>query len=124
METIPAREAGKGNTPPYLEGGCSRPSRRTIQKPKAMRGNTHTAAELVPEVIADFTRILLSEAASRHLSATGENCFAVVGKASWPDNPARWVLYLLPCSIAQADSAVRVARGLSTERNPKATPKL
>lgn len=84
--------------------------------------HTHTAAELVPAVIADFTRILLSEAASRHLSQNGQSCFAVTAKASWPDDPTRWVLYLVPCSIAQADAAVRVARGLSLERKPKAKP--
>jgi hypothetical protein len=64
-------------------------------------------------------RILLSEAASRHLTETGEKCFAVIGKASHPDNPARWILYLMPCDIPTADAACRVARGISKERRPR-----
>lgn len=89
-----------------------------------------SAAELIPAVVADLaeqvarqpdapTRILLSEAASRHLAATGEKCFVVIDRASYPDDPKRWIIYLVPCSIAQADAAVRVAMGQSTERRKR-----
>jgi hypothetical protein len=99
-----------------------------------MNDNTHTAAELIPAVIENFMqavieaqspkppepiRILLSEAASKHLDATGENAFAVVARGSWPDSPGRWVIYLLPCDIPTADAACRVARGISKERRLK-----
>jgi hypothetical protein len=30
METFPDREAGTGNTPPYVIGGCSRSSQEEI----------------------------------------------------------------------------------------------
>ena len=54
-------------------------------------------------------RILLPEGASAHLTATGEACFSVVGRQSHPDDPTRWILHLIPCDIATADSAVAVA---------------
>jgi len=72
------------------------------------------------------TRILLSEAASRHLDATGERCFIVASRAmrgtEEPQTMGRWALHLVPCSIADANAAVRVATGQSTERKPR-TPK-
>jgi hypothetical protein len=67
-------------------------------------------------------RILLSEAASRHLSDTGHPCFAVVSFDRSDEHSGRWVIHLLPCSIAEANSAVRVARGISTERKASAKP--
>jgi hypothetical protein len=56
-------------------------------------------------------RILLSEAASAHLTAAGESCFAVIGRQSHPGDVSRWILHLIPCDIATADSAVAVAKG-------------
>jgi hypothetical protein len=64
-------------------------------------------------------RILLSKAASDHLTASGESCFAVIGRASYPDDPSRWVLHLQPCDIATADNAVAVAQGRATARRLK-----
>jgi hypothetical protein len=64
-------------------------------------------------------RILLGQAASDHLNAAGESCFAVVGRASYPDDPSRWVLHLQPCDIATADAAVAVAQGRATARRIK-----
>ncbi len=66
-------------------------------------------------------KILLSESASRHLEAAGADAFLVVGRESWPNDPRRWVIHLLSCSISQADSAARVARGLSAERKFKSS---
>jgi hypothetical protein len=53
-------------------------------------------------------RILLSEAASAHLTATGEACFIVIGKASHPDDSSRWVIHLQPCDIGTANDANRI----------------
>jgi hypothetical protein len=68
-------------------------------------------------------RILLSEAASRHLAATGERCFVIASRAmrgaEEPDTMGRWALYLVPCSLADANAAVRVARGISKESKPR-----
>ena len=38
-------------------------------------------------------------------------CFAIVGKGSYPDAPGRMVLCLLPIPKEQADAACRVALG-------------
>lgn len=60
-------------------------------------------------------RILLSEAASATLTATGESAFLIVGKVSWPDDPSRWVIHLVPVPMATAAAACQVALG---ERKP------
>jgi hypothetical protein len=67
-------------------------------------------------------RILLSEAASRHLSDTGHPCFAVVSFDRSDQHSGRWVIHLLPCSIAQANDAVHVAQGFAIDRR-KGKPK-
>ena len=68
------------------------------------------------------TRILLSQAASRHLSATGERAFVVVSRGSYPDSAGRWVMHLLPCDVTAANAAVRVALGQSAERRKRQNP--
>ncbi len=57
------------------------------------------------EVIPGQTRILLSEAASRHLAATGAECFRIVSTAKHPEQPGRWVIHLAPCPLATARQA-------------------
>jgi hypothetical protein len=64
-------------------------------------------------------RILLSKAASAHLTAAGESCFIVIGKASHPDDPARWALHIIPASTSTANDAVVVAQGRATARRLK-----
>jgi hypothetical protein len=61
--------------------------------------------------MSDHQRILLSEAASDHLTATGESAFLIVGKASHPDDPRRWVIHLLPLDMKAATAACNVALG-------------
>ncbi len=56
-------------------------------------------------------RILLGRTASEHLTTMGAACFAVIGKASYPDDPARWVIHLVPSTIKDADAACKVATG-------------
>lgn len=60
---------------------------------------------------ADSIRILLDPATSDTLTATGESAFLIVGKASWPDDPSRWVLHLVPCPMATASAACEIALG-------------
>lgn len=67
-------------------------------------------------------RILLSEAASKALTETGESAFVVIGKASHPSDPSRWVIHLLPVTMATATDAIAVAQGQATARRPKVKP--
>ena len=69
-------------------------------------------------------RILLSQAASDHLTATGESAFLVIGKASLPDDPTRWVIHLLPVTMKTACDAIAVATGEARATRPrvKASP--
>jgi hypothetical protein len=41
-------------------------------------------------------RIILDQQSSEALTATGGSAFMVIGRASHPDDPARWVIHLLP----------------------------
>ncbi len=59
----------------------------------------------------DHLKILLSQAASDHLTATGEAAFMVIGRASHPDDPARWVIHLVPVDMKAATAACNVALG-------------
>ena len=65
------------------------------------------------------TRILLSEAASKHLEATGNTCFIVASMDKSDERSGRWVLHLVPSTYASANAAVRVATGQSAERRPR-----
>ena len=55
---------------------------------------------------------MLSEMESAALTATGEIAFLIVGKASLPDDPTRWILHLVPVPMATAAAACEVAQGL------------
>ena len=65
------------------------------------------------------TRILLSERASQHLTATGAECFAVVAFDKSDQRSGQWIIHLMPCTYKQADAAVRVARGITKEIKPR-----
>jgi hypothetical protein len=69
--------------------------------------------------IAEPIRILLSKAASDHLTKAGAACFIVAGRQSHPDDPSRWILHLVPTSIKAADDAVKVAKGERKARHYK-----
>jgi len=56
-------------------------------------------------------RILLSQAASEALASTGENAFAIVGKASHPEIPGRWVIHLASAEWHNAMDASAVLLG-------------
>lgn len=68
-------------------------------------------------------RILLSEAASKALLAAS-SCFVVAARQTHPNDPARVVLHLVPCSFQQGNDAVAVAQGRMTAKPIKSpTPK-
>ena len=75
------------------------------------------------EVIPGQSRILLSDAASRHLTESGEECFAIVSKARHPEKPGRWVIHLAPAPLATARQAEGVLLGTHRAVKLKATPK-
>lgn len=56
-------------------------------------------------------RLLLGRAASEALTSTGEKAFVLIGKASYPDEPGRWAIHIVPCEIETANAASRVALG-------------
>jgi hypothetical protein len=87
-DKCPAPETGQGHSPPYIKGGVSR----------------SVSTEL------DHQRILLSEAASRHLLEVGE-CWMIAGKSSHPEIPGRVVIHLLPLDMKTATAACNVALG-------------
>lgn len=71
--------------------------------------------------MSEPTRILLSEAASKHLLKAGE-CFMIAGKSSHPEQPGRIVLHLVPIDKPLADAACLVAMGQARATRPRSTP--
>ncbi len=82
-----------------------------LQELESSRAETAETAK-TPGSDPGHVRILLSQAASDHLTATGESAFMVIGRASHPDDPARWVIHLLPVPMATASAACEIALGL------------
>ena len=74
-------------------------------------GNDERDFKAPIEVIPGQTRILLSEAASRHLTDQGAECFTIVAKTRHPEQVGRWVIHLAPCSLTVARAAESVALG-------------
>jgi len=68
------------------------------------------------EVIPGQSRILLSEAASRHLDTTGEQCFRIVCKAHLPDRSDRWLVILAPVPLSIARQAESILFGTHIAR--------
>ena len=64
-----------------------------------------------PLACPNVRRLLLSEAASRYLEATGEGAFVIISKASYPATPGRWAIFLAPCPLATAAAACDVLTG-------------
>jgi hypothetical protein len=105
------------------------PARLVPESQKSLDSGTGTNREIGtdrndPLATPGLKRILLSEAASKALTESGEECFAIVAKQSWPADPKRWAIYLLPVSLRVANDATAVllgkARAVRT-RKPKPT---
>ncbi len=69
-----------------------------------------------PRGAKPITRILLSEAASQALDATGDRHFAIVGKERVSGYPGRWVIYLRPANDERAKAALEVMRGQDNQQ--------
>jgi hypothetical protein len=82
-----------------------------LQELDSSRAETAETAK-TPGSVPGHVRILLSQAASEALTATGESAFMVIGRASHPDDPARWILHLVPVPMATASAACEVATGV------------
>ena len=89
------------NNPLYSNG---------LQELDSSRAETAETAK-TPGSAPGHVRILLSQSASDHLKATGESAFLIVGKASLPDDPTRWILHLVPLDMKTATAACNVALG-------------
>ena len=95
-----------------------------LQELESSRAETAETAK-TPGSVPGHVRILLSQTASDHLTATGEAAFLIVGKASLPSDPSRWVIHLVPVPMATAAAACNVALGthravkIKTDTNTK-----
>ena len=78
--------------------------------------------EVDPLAHPQVRRLLLSEAASRYLSESGEQCFQIISKASWPACPDRWAILVAPVPMAVAVAACNVILG--THKATKIKPTL
>ena len=54
-------------------------------------------------------RIVLPKEVSKQLP--NAEALVVVGKASHPDDPNRYVLHVVPCTVENANKAARIALG-------------
>lgn len=63
-----------------------------------------------PLACPNVIRLALSERASRALSDAGE-CFAIIGRGSYPSDPGRMVIYCQAVPMAVAAAACGVAMG-------------
>jgi hypothetical protein len=94
-----------------------------LQELESSRAETAETAK-TPGKAPGHVRILLSQTASDHLTATGESAFLVIGKASLPADPGRWVIHLVPLDMQLACQACEVATGTrkaGKRINPPAT---
>ena len=69
-----------------------------------------------PTTTPTALKILLDPEQSEILSDTGHSAFLVLARASYPQDPKRWILHIVPTSMSQASAACRVALGESNER--------
>ncbi|MEO7099432.1 MAG: hypothetical protein ABI162_08730 [Luteolibacter sp.] len=72
-----------------------------------------------------ITRIQLGEKASQALTDAGGKCFAIVTRATHPNDPSRWVIHLVPIDWQTATDADAVLHGRATAKRmkqPKPSP--
>lgn len=81
-----------------------------LRESDSTRAETAETAK-TPGKVPGHLRLILGQRASEALTASGETAFLVVGKASWPDDPSRWVLHAVPLDMAAACAACEVALG-------------
>lgn len=74
---------------------------------------------LDPLAKGNVMNILLGQTASKHLRASGAECFTFVGKDTDPGDPARWVILLQPVPLAVAAAATTVLLGKARAAHTK-----
>lgn len=121
---------GKGTVsgPGFLKGAVEQSS-STADAPHPLHAarSAESGTSHAPEAAEDHQqpiRVLLSKKASEALTAAGEGAFVVIGKVSWPDDPERWAVHAVPCSIEACNNAVAVARGEKRAVNKPANARL
>ena len=66
-----------------------------------------------------LVRILLGPTASQVLTATGEKVFALVASETYPGDPSRWVILVVPVPLDVARQAASVALGRMIATKPR-----
>lgn len=107
-----------GDSEPQLSplGGVQAPSLPIGLAPHSLHplrdahGTPETDFRVDPLAVPGVTRILLSEASSRHLVAQGE-AFAIVGRSSFPDQPGRMAIFCQAVPLATATAACQILAG-------------
>jgi|GEM_PF-6463188 len=91
-----------------------------------MNSDTVKIKVALPEEKGAVIRILLSEAASRHLDVAGPQAFAIVSRDMSDERTGRWVISLAPVEweTARDASAVLVGSAKAVRPKPAATPPL
>lgn len=102
--------------------------------------NQKPVSELAAEAMQDFqqrlaaelphdplespgvVRVLLSPGVSRILQESGEDCFMIACKCSYPSIPDRWAILLKPVPKKLADEACGVLLGTHTAKKAKPAP--
>lgn len=112
---------GTGALPYIGNAPCDAPTDRE-------QGHAQIDAPRVdPLACPNVIRILLSERASRALSETGQECFAIIGRGSYPSDPARMVIFCQPVPMAVATAACGILAGTHRAQRTRppatATPK-
>ena len=64
-----------------------------------------------PLAVPGVVRLLLSVGASQTLERSGQDCFQIVSKCSYPATPGRWAVWLKPCPLTTAQAACDVLTG-------------
>ncbi len=108
LKTPPSFEPSKWRSGYNLNLNREKKKRAKTDRVSALGIHFSTFTQIT---MSDHQRILLSEAASKHLLEAGE-CWMIAGKSSHPEIAGRIVLHLLAIPKAQADAACEVALGL------------
>ena len=76
-------------------------------------------SESVSKLVPGLIRLVLGRSASEALTAAGERAFAIVGRASYPEDPSRWVIHLAPVDFPAAQDACEVLLGTKRAIRPR-----
>ena len=77
--------------------------------PETCPTNPLDQPEADPLAMPGVVRLLLSVGASQALQQSGEECFQILAKCSYPATPGRWAVWLKPCPLEVATAATAPA---------------